>query len=79
MLLDVTGDGKKELLIAADTGTGRTVLSVYTAEGTRIVPVLFTIGRETIAFGQAQVIGAVVTLSNPVPSGAAASVALPRA
>lgn len=33
----------------------------------------------TIAFGQAQVIGAVVTLSNPAPSGAAASVALPRA
>ncbi|MFD9571491.1 hypothetical protein ACFWBI_16765 [Streptomyces sp. NPDC059982] len=45
VLLDVTGDGKKELLIAADTETGRTVLSVYTAEGTRIVPVHFTIGR----------------------------------
>ncbi|MFD8984866.1 ATP-binding protein [Streptomyces sp. NPDC059564] len=33
----------------------------------------------TIAFGQAQVIGAVVALSNPAPSGAAASVTLPRA
>ncbi|MFB0626154.1 ATP-binding protein [Streptomyces sp. AB3(2024)] len=33
----------------------------------------------TIAFGQAQVIGAVVTLSNPDPSGAAATVTLPRA
>ncbi|MFG2617903.1 hypothetical protein ACGFXC_09760 [Streptomyces sp. NPDC048507] len=45
VLLDVTGDGKKELLIAADTESGRTALSVYAAEGTRIVPVLFTIGR----------------------------------
>lgn len=33
----------------------------------------------TIAFGQAQVIGACVTLSNPDPSGAAATVTLPRA
>ncbi|WP_371678630.1 ATP-binding protein [Streptomyces sp. NBC_01276] len=33
----------------------------------------------TIAFGQAQVIGAAVTLSNPDPSGAAATVTLPRA
>ncbi|MER7508975.1 HAMP domain-containing sensor histidine kinase [Streptomyces lavendulae] len=33
----------------------------------------------TIAFGQAQVIGATVTLSNPDPSGAAATVTLPRA
>ncbi|MFE3764030.1 ATP-binding protein [Streptomyces sp. NPDC059104] len=32
----------------------------------------------TIAFGQAQVIGAAVTLSNPDPSGAAATVTLPR-
>ncbi|MYT22837.1 HAMP domain-containing protein [Streptomyces sp. SID7760] len=33
----------------------------------------------TIAFGQAQVIGARVTLSNPAPSGAAATVTLPAA
>ncbi|MET9605452.1 HAMP domain-containing sensor histidine kinase [Streptomyces sp. NPDC006512] len=33
----------------------------------------------TIAFGQAQVIGAEVTLSNPAPSGAAATVTLPAA
>ncbi|MEU2828472.1 HAMP domain-containing sensor histidine kinase [Streptomyces lavendulae] len=33
----------------------------------------------TIAFGQAQVIGATVTLSNQDPSGAAATVTLPRA
>ncbi|KOY59142.1 hypothetical protein ADK59_04970 [Streptomyces sp. XY332] len=31
----------------------------------------------TIAFGQAQVIGARVTLSNPAPAGAAATVTLP--
>ncbi|WP_051696516.1 sensor histidine kinase [Streptomyces sp. NRRL S-244] len=33
----------------------------------------------TIAFGQAQVIGARVTLSNPAPAGAAATVTLPAA
>ncbi|MCX5198094.1 hypothetical protein OOK31_30095 [Streptomyces sp. NBC_00249] len=43
--LDVTGDGKKELVVAADTETGRTALSVYRADGERIVPVLFTLGR----------------------------------
>lgn len=49
VLLDVTGDGKKELLVAADTETGRTALSVYAAQGGRIVPVLFTIGRRMAA------------------------------
>lgn len=43
--LDLTGDGRDELVIAADTETGRTALSVYAARGKRIVPVLFTLGR----------------------------------
>ncbi|MEU8435111.1 hypothetical protein AB0F18_19740 [Streptomyces sp. NPDC029216] len=47
--LDLTGDGQKELIVAADTETGRTALSVYTARGKRIVPVLFTIGRRMAA------------------------------
>ncbi|WP_327131948.1 hypothetical protein OG311_13105 [Streptomyces sp. NBC_01343] len=42
---DLTGDGSQELIVAADAETGRTALTVYTAEGTRIVPILFTIGR----------------------------------
>ncbi|GAA0282427.1 hypothetical protein GCM10010302_20370 [Streptomyces polychromogenes] len=43
--LDLTGDGRDELVVAADTETGRTALSVYTTRGKRIVPVLFTVGR----------------------------------
>lgn len=43
--LDLTGDGRKELVVAADTETGRTALSVYAARGKEIVPILFTIGR----------------------------------
>ncbi|MFF1411939.1 hypothetical protein ACFVX6_19525 [Streptomyces sp. NPDC058289] len=42
---DLTGDGKPELIVAADTETGRSVLSVYTAAGGKIVPILFTSGR----------------------------------
>ncbi|ROQ98120.1 hypothetical protein EDE04_4643 [Streptomyces sp. 2132.2] len=42
---DLTGDGAQDLIVAADAETGRTALTVYTAEGTRIVPVLFTVGR----------------------------------
>lgn len=47
--LDLTGDGKKEMVVAADTETGRTALSVYAARGKRIVPILFTIGRRMAA------------------------------
>lgn len=47
--LDVTGDGKQDLLVAADTETGRTALSVYTARGKQIVPILFTVGRRMAA------------------------------
>ncbi|TDU78328.1 hypothetical protein [Streptomyces sp. KS 21] len=46
---DLTGDGKPELIVAADAQTGRTALTMYTAEGTRIVPVLFTVGRRLAA------------------------------
>ncbi|MFJ3878216.1 hypothetical protein ACIPW5_12235 [Streptomyces sp. NPDC090077] len=47
--LDLTGNGQQELVVAADTESGRTALSVYAAEGSRIVPVLFTIGRRLTA------------------------------
>ncbi|MGO4456178.1 hypothetical protein AB4039_02405 [Streptomyces sp. M-16] len=47
--LDVTGDGKQDLLVAADTESGRTALSVYTARGDEIVPILFTVGRRMAA------------------------------
>ncbi|MFD6874801.1 MULTISPECIES: hypothetical protein [unclassified Streptomyces] len=46
---DLTGDGKEELVVAADTESGRTALSVYTARGKRIVPILFTLGRRLVA------------------------------
>ncbi|MFI5862510.1 hypothetical protein [Streptomyces sp. NPDC051546] len=42
---DLTGDGKHELIVAADTQTGRSMLSVYTAAGGKIVPILYTSGR----------------------------------
>ncbi|MGI5449640.1 hypothetical protein ACQEVM_28475 [Streptomyces sp. CA-243310] len=43
--LDLTGDGKPELIVAADTDSGRTALTVYTAQDGKIVPVLFATGR----------------------------------
>ncbi|MFF4320088.1 hypothetical protein [Streptomyces sp. NPDC001568] len=46
---DLTGDGEDELVIAADTESGRTALSVYTARDNRIVPILFTVGRRMTA------------------------------
>ncbi|MCP3755902.1 hypothetical protein [Streptomyces sp. TBY4] len=42
---DLTGDGKPELIVAVDTPTGRSVLSVYTAVGRTVVPILSTSGR----------------------------------
>ncbi|WP_407839282.1 hypothetical protein ACE1OC_27655 [Streptomyces sp. DSM 116496] len=46
---DLTGDGHHELIVAADTQTGRSVLSVYTAADGKIVPILFTSGRRLSA------------------------------
>ncbi|MFJ7268203.1 hypothetical protein ACIQV3_16395 [Streptomyces sp. NPDC099050] len=42
---DLTGNGEPELIVAADTETGRSVLSVYTAAAGKIVPILYTSGR----------------------------------
>lgn len=42
---DVTGDGKPELIVAADSASGRSVLSIYTVADGKIVPILFTSGR----------------------------------
>ncbi|WP_185899764.1 hypothetical protein [Streptomyces sp. WAC07061] len=49
VFLDLTGDGQKEMVVAADTESGRTALSVYAARGKEIVPVLFSIGRRLAA------------------------------
>ncbi|MCJ0870684.1 PliI family lysozyme inhibitor of I-type lysozyme [Streptomyces sp. AP-93] len=46
---DLTGDGKPELIVAADSPTGRSVLSVYTAAGGKVVPILATSGRRMSA------------------------------
>ncbi|MFJ3171066.1 hypothetical protein ACIPJK_09805 [Streptomyces roseus] len=46
---DLTGDGDRDLIVAADAETGRTALTVYTARGNRIVPILFTVGRRLAA------------------------------
>ncbi|TGA90334.1 hypothetical protein [Streptomyces sp. MZ04] len=45
MLTDLTGDGKPELLVAADTESGRGVLAAYRALGGRVYPVLFASGK----------------------------------
>ncbi|WP_219690406.1 hypothetical protein [Streptomyces anatolicus] len=45
VLMDLTGDKKPELLIAADTESGRNILTVYTERGGRVYPILFTSGR----------------------------------
>ncbi|MEV0525089.1 hypothetical protein AB0I66_16840 [Streptomyces sp. NPDC050439] len=45
LLTDLTGDGRPELLVAADTESGRSVLSVYEERDGRVYPVLFTSGK----------------------------------
>ncbi|EFL15005.1 hypothetical protein [Streptomyces sp. C] len=47
--LDLTGDGQEEMVVAADTESGRTALTVYAARGKGIVPILFSIGRRMAA------------------------------
>ncbi|MBE8469971.1 hypothetical protein [Streptomyces justiciae] len=44
--VDLTGDGTPELLVAADTESGRTLLAVYTARAGKVYDVLFTGGRQ---------------------------------
>ncbi|MFF2788285.1 histidine kinase dimerization/phospho-acceptor domain-containing protein [Streptomyces sp. NPDC058049] len=46
---DLTGDGQPDLIVAADTATGRSALSVCSVADGRIVSVLFTIGRQLAA------------------------------
>nr|WP_244177867.1 hypothetical protein [Streptomyces atriruber] len=45
MFLDLTGDKKPDMLVAADTESGRSVVAVYTERGGKIYPILFTSGR----------------------------------
>ncbi|WAL95360.1 hypothetical protein [Streptomyces sp. Je 1-369] len=45
MFLDLTGDKKPDMLVAADTESGRSILVVYTERGGKIYPILFTSGR----------------------------------
>lgn len=46
---DLTGDGQQNLIVAADTESNRSALSVYAVSRGRIVSVLFTIGRQLTA------------------------------
>ncbi|MFD4479643.1 hypothetical protein ACFWPU_26515 [Streptomyces sp. NPDC058471] len=45
LLTDLTGDGRPELLVAADTESGRSVLAVYKERDGRVYPILFTAGK----------------------------------
>lgn len=49
VLRDLTGDGQQELIVAADTATGRCALSVYAVVNGKIVSILFTMGRQLAA------------------------------
>ncbi|MGH4028106.1 hypothetical protein ACQB60_04120 [Actinomycetota bacterium Odt1-20B] len=42
---DLTGDGRRDLLVAADLESGRSVLAVYTMRDGKVYPILFTSGR----------------------------------
>ena len=44
-LVDLSGDGRTELLVAVDTESGRTVLAVYAERDGKVYPVLFTAGK----------------------------------
>ncbi|MEU6764719.1 hypothetical protein ABZ916_19565 [Streptomyces sp. NPDC046853] len=45
LLTDLTGDGRPELLVAADTESGRSVLAVYREHEGRVYPILLTAGK----------------------------------
>ncbi|MFG2497133.1 hypothetical protein ACGFSB_02785 [Streptomyces sp. NPDC048441] len=45
MRTDLTGDGQPELLVAADTESGRSVLVVYREHDGRVYPILLTSGK----------------------------------
>ncbi|MGW7076150.1 hypothetical protein [Streptomyces sp. NPDC054866] len=45
LLTDLTGNGRPELLVAADTESGRSVLAVYTEHDGRVYPILLTAGK----------------------------------
>lgn len=45
LLTDLTGDGRPELLVAADTESGRSVLVVYREHEGRVYPILLTAGK----------------------------------
>ncbi|MGW6055015.1 hypothetical protein [Streptomyces sp. NPDC055189] len=45
LLTDLTGDGQPELLVAADTESGRSVLAVYREHEGRVYPILLTAGK----------------------------------
>ncbi|MEV7191264.1 hypothetical protein AB0N81_05570 [Streptomyces sp. NPDC093510] len=45
MFLDLTGDKKPEMLVAADLESGRSVVAVYTERDGKVFPILLTSGR----------------------------------
>ncbi|MEU7646234.1 hypothetical protein [Streptomyces huasconensis] len=63
--LDLTGDKKPEMLVAADTESGRNVLAVYSARGGKVYPVLLTSGRRM----SVETIGADLLVRMPCAEG----------
>lgn len=67
---DLTGDGKPELIVAVDSPTGRSMLSVYTAIDGKILPILFTSGRRL----SAEIVGSDLLIRTADDDGSAHSI-----
>ncbi|GGR75153.1 hypothetical protein GCM10010252_11960 [Streptomyces aureoverticillatus] len=48
VLTDLTGDGRREMLVAIDVESGRSVLAVYYEKRGKVHPILFTAGRRLV-------------------------------
>ncbi|MGW0733782.1 hypothetical protein [Streptomyces sp. NPDC002851] len=65
-LVDLTGDGADELLVAVDTESGSTVLSGYREQNGRVVPILYARGKRVAI----ETVGADLVLRSPCANGA---------
>ncbi|MFD4631978.1 hypothetical protein ACFVYR_15810 [Streptomyces sp. NPDC058284] len=63
--VDLTGDGKPEMLMAADTDSGRSVLAVYSPRDGKVYPILLTSGRNL----RVETIGPDLLLRTPCAEG----------
>ncbi|WP_199818875.1 hypothetical protein [Streptomyces sp. NRRL B-1347] len=65
VLVDLSGDGKPELLLAIDLESGRSAVVVYAERGGKVYPVLFTAGKRI----SVEVIGTDLLVRSPCADG----------